>query len=104
MALSSASEGVSPSGFVVLRRGCGEVASRLCGVVTSPAPVPHTLINAIVDNIVEKKQVMIRGTVRTGKSFSCKRMAELGYKVVFVCPTKAVSINNFLVYCLVIHI
>ena len=37
---------------------------------------------------MEKKQVMIRGIVPgTGKSYICKRMAELGYKVVFVCPT-----------------
>ena len=44
--------------------------------------------DAIVEKIIEKKQVMIRGTVPgTGKSYICKRMAELGYKVVFVCPT-----------------
>lgn len=36
IALTSASEGVLPSGFD---------ASRLCGVITSPAPVPHTLIS-----------------------------------------------------------
>ena len=46
--------------------------------------------DAIVEKIVEKKQVMIRGTVpRTGKSYICKRMDELGYKVVFVCPTNS---------------
>ena len=44
--------------------------------------------DAIVEKIVEKKQVMIRGLYAgTGKSYICKRMAELGYKVVFVCPT-----------------
>jgi len=58
----------------------------------------------IVDKIVEK-QVMIRGTVPgTGKSYTCKRMAELGYKVVFVYPTtrllqgfegEAMTVNKF---------
>ena len=44
--------------------------------------------DAIVEKIGDKKQVMILGTVPgTGKSYICKRMAELGYKVVFVCPT-----------------
>ena len=44
--------------------------------------------DAIVEKIVEKKQVMIRGLYAgTGKSYICKRMAELGYKVAFVCPT-----------------
>ena len=61
--------------------------------------------DAIVEKIVEKKLVMIRGTVPgTGKSYICKRMAELGYKVVFVCPTnrllqefegKAMTVNKF---------
>ena len=68
---------------------------------------------AIVEKIVEKKQVMIRGTVPgTGKSYICKRMAELGYKVVFVCPTnrllqefegEAKTVNKFLVYLLEMH-
>ena len=44
--------------------------------------------DAIVEKIVENKQVMIRGLYAgTGKSYICKRMAELGYRVVFVCPT-----------------
>ena len=44
MALIIASEGVSPSGFVASRL-CGVVAvKRLCSVITSPAPVPHTLV------------------------------------------------------------
>ena len=61
--------------------------------------------DAIVEKIIEKKQVMIRGTVPgTGKSYICKRMAELGYKVVFVCPTnrllqefegEAMTVNKF---------
>ena len=61
--------------------------------------------DAIVEKIGDKKQVMIRGTVPgTGKSYICKRMAELGYKVVFVCPTnrllqkfegEAMTVNTF---------
>ena len=61
--------------------------------------------DAIVEKIVEKRQVMIRGLYAgTGKSYICKRMAELGYKVVFVCPTnrllqefegEAMTINKF---------
>ena len=48
--------------------------------------------DAIVEKIVDKKQVMIRGTAPgTGKSYICKRMAELGHKVVFVCPTNRLS-------------
>ena len=43
--------------------------------------------DAIVEKIVEKRQVMIRGLYAgTGKSYICTRMAELGYKVVLVCP------------------
>ena len=38
--------------------------------------------NAIVEKSVAKKQVMIRGTVPgTGKSYICKTMAALGYKI-----------------------
>ena len=61
--------------------------------------------DAVVEKIVETKQVMIGGTVPgTGKSYICKRMAELGYKVVFVCPTnrllqefegEAMTVNKF---------
>ena len=61
--------------------------------------------DAIVEKIVEKRQVMIRGLYAgTGKSYICKRMAELGYKVVFVCPTnrllqefegEAMTLNKF---------
>ena len=61
--------------------------------------------DTIVEKIVEKKQVMIRGTVPgTGKSYICKRMDELGHKVVFVCPTnrllqefegEAMTVNKF---------
>ena len=61
--------------------------------------------DAIVEKIVDKKQVMIRGTVPgTGKSYICKGMAELGYRVVFVCPTnrllqefegEAMTVNKF---------
>ena len=48
--------------------------------------------DAIVEKTVDKKQVMIRGTAPgTGKSYICKRMAELGHKVVFVCPTNRLS-------------
>ena len=44
--------------------------------------------DAIVSKIAEKKQVMIRGLYAgTDKNYICKRIAELGYKVVFVCPT-----------------
>ena len=59
----------------------------------------------IVETIVEKRQVMIRGLYAgKGKSYICKRMAELGYKVVFVCPTnrllqefegEAMTVNEF---------
>ena len=69
--------------------------------------------DAIVEKIVDKKQVMIRGTAPgTGKSYICKRMAELGHKVVFVCPTnrlsqefegEAMTVKSFLVYHLVMH-
>ena len=61
--------------------------------------------DAIVEKIGDKKQVVIRGTVPgTGKNYICKRMAELGYKVVFVCPTnrllqkfegEAMTVNTF---------
>ena len=61
--------------------------------------------DAIVEKIVEKRQVMIRGLYAgTGESYICKRMAELGYKVVFVCPTnrllqefegEAMTLNKF---------
>ena len=63
--------------------------------------------DAIVEKIVEKRQVMIRGLYAgTGKSYICKRMAELGYKVVFVCPTnrllqefegEAMTVNKFFI-------
>ena len=61
--------------------------------------------DAIVEKIVDKKQIMIRGTVPgTGRSYICKRMAEFGYEVVFVCPTnrllqefegEAMTLNTF---------
>ena len=61
--------------------------------------------DTIVEKIVEKRQVMIRGLYAgTGKSYICKRTAELGYKVVFVCPTnrllqefegEAMTVNKF---------
>ena len=61
----------------------------------------------IIDNhIIPHNPVIIRGEIAgTGKSFICQRMAERGYKVIFVCPTnkllqpfegEATTINYFL--------
>ena len=61
--------------------------------------------DAIIDEIVEKNPVMIRGLFAgTGKSYICQRMINRNYKVVFVCPTnrllqefqgEAMTINKF---------
>ena len=43
--------------------------------------------DAIIDDIIEKNPVMIRGEVPgTGKSYICQKMMDRNYKVAIVCP------------------
>ena len=52
-------------------------------------------VNELCDHFVENRRVMLRAEFAgSGKSFACKAMEERGYKVLFVCPTNKLALNN----------
>ena len=52
-------------------------------------------VNEICDNIIKYKHAMIRADLQgSGKTYACKHLSELGYKVLFVCPTNKLAQNN----------
>ena len=44
--------------------------------------------NAICNQLVEHRRVILKADLPgCGKSYACKRLEDLGYNVLFVCPT-----------------
>ena len=51
--------------------------------------------NAICNQLVEHRRVILKAELPgCGKSYACKRLEDLGYNVLFVCPTNELCKNN----------
>ena len=52
-------------------------------------------VDEICDNIIKYKHVMIRADLQgSGKTYAAQHMIDLGYRVLFVCPTNKLAQNN----------